>query len=102
MTLFMCKVCKEEVPASHPAFEPPPELELQLTKPGSSGCAACDVGVESWQEKWDCAMDQDVGIESWQEKWDRAIDQDVGVESWQVKYDRAIDQDVGIELWLVK
>jgi len=50
MVLFSCKICREEFPAFHPAFEPPEFLDMELLKPGLKGTAPCDVRVASWDE----------------------------------------------------
>ena len=50
MVLFTCNTCKNRFPAFHPAFEPPPEVKLDLLRPGVDGVAPCNIAVAEWDE----------------------------------------------------
>ena len=50
MVKFDCKVCRERFPTFHPAYEPPPSLELALLRRGRDGVAPCNIEVEEWDD----------------------------------------------------
>ena len=50
MVHFTCDWCTERFAAFHPAYEPPPELGLELLKRGRSGTALCNIEVAKWNE----------------------------------------------------
>ena len=48
MVLFNCDWCNERFPTFHPAYRPPLEVELELTRPGKDGVALCNIEVAKW------------------------------------------------------
>ena len=49
MVRFVCNHCRERFPAFHPAYEPPPHLNMQLLGGGRKGSLArCNILVASW------------------------------------------------------
>ena len=45
MALFTRTTCKNRFPAFHPAFMPPPQVKLDLLRPGADGLAPCNIVV---------------------------------------------------------
>ena len=50
MVMFHCTVCRERFATFHPAYDPTDCLDLQLTRRGADGVAACSLEVAFWED----------------------------------------------------